>query len=160
MKNRWKIIFLVLVWCGFSNNFGLPNIVLGAVIAIICCLLFQPKQDFVFKIRLWALLWLLGFIMVELIKSSLLVAWEVVTPSQKSQPKIIDIDLACRNDVERTVLANLISLTPGTLSIDLNKDKTQLKVHFMFAGEQSEAIDFIKNSLEPKVMGVFKYEGA
>lgn len=160
MRNRWMILFLTLIWCGFSNNFGMANFLFGVFVAFLCCALFPKRQTKDYHIRLWPLICLLGLTILELIKSSLLVAWEVITPKHLSEPKILQIDLACRNDIERTFLANLISLTPGTLSIDLTENKTQLKIHVMFAAQPEKTVEFIKKNLEPKVMKVFKYANA
>lgn len=157
MKFFWMIVFLVLIWCGFSNDFGIANIVFGATIAAVCSWVLRSRQRDHYTVNIWPLLILLGFTAIELVKSSVLVAWEVLTPKLNSQPKIIDVPLSCRNDIECTWLANLISLTPGTLSIDLSDDKLLLKVHVMFAQDPDEAIDFIKKKLEPKVMRVFEY---
>lgn len=157
MKSIWMIIFLTLIWCGFSNNFELANIILGVCISMICCFLLPEKRDR-YHIRPWSLVSLLIFILVELIKSSALVAWDVITPKNLSEPKILDIDLTCKHDMEITLLSSLISLTPGTLTIDLSDDKKQLKIHAMFAANPVNTIDFIKNRLEPKVLKVFSYE--
>ncbi|MEM9242488.1 MAG: Na+/H+ antiporter subunit E [Pseudomonadota bacterium] len=158
MRLWWKLIFLVLIWCGFSNNFGLANIGLGVIVSLVCVSILPSKQhDRPYKFKLLPLISLLGIIAVELIESSLLVAWDVITPKHLSEPKFILIDLACRNDVERTLLANIVSLTPGTLSVDLTDDKSKLKVHVMFAQQQQTVIAFIKQKIEPRVMRIFNY---
>jgi multicomponent Na+:H+ antiporter subunit E len=159
MKHFWMLAFLVLIWCGFSNNFAFTNIVFGFLISAICTYLVGAKDNAPrHHIRIGAFLSLIGMIMVELVKSSLIVAWDVISLRSKSKPIIMHIDLACRNDVERTLVANLLSLTPGTLSIDLTPDKSQLIVHVMF-GQDSDAVKFfIQKKLEPKVIRVFRHD--
>lgn len=156
MKSLWKMIFLSLIWCGFSNNFGLLNIVLAFLLSLLCCFLLRGEKDSHGRLMIGPLFLLLGFILIELFKSSLAVAWEVITPKPRSTPKIIDVPLACRNDVECTLLANLTSLVPGTLSIDLSEDKTHLFIHVMFAKNPQKVICYIKEKLEPKILKVFK----
>jgi multicomponent Na+:H+ antiporter subunit E len=156
MSQIWMIGFLTLIWGGFSNDFTPANVLLGLLVAALCCRLL-PSQHKRYHIRPWALFSLLNFTALELIKSSLLVAWDVLTPQHLSSPKILDIPLICQHDAERTLLANLLSLTPGTLSIDLNPEKTHLKVHAMFADEPGKIIDFVSKQLEPRVLKVFKY---
>lgn len=158
MKLYWKLLFLVLIWCGFSYSFSFINILLGAIVSLICLYVFPQKQQRKpCQLKLLPFISLLGVIGVELVKSSLIVAWDIITPKHLSEPRFIFIDLDCRNDVERTFLANIISLTPGTLTIDLNEDKSKLKVHVMFSQDPQMVINFIKNKLEFKIMRVFKY---
>ncbi len=133
------------------------NILLGFVVALICHFVIPKHDDISYQIRLWALLLLLFFCIKELFKSSIIVAWDVITPKKYHTPIIIDIDLDCQLDIEVTLLANLISLTPGTLSIDITKNKHQLKLHVMFGQQPEEVRKFIKQQLEPKVMKVFRY---
>lgn len=157
MKNSWMIGFLTIIWCGFSNNFYIPNIILGITISSCCCYLLQSKNTKKFNINIFQLISLLGTVFIELIKSSFIIAWDILTPTSLNDPKIISIDLTCDNDTEKTLLATLISLTPGTLSIDLSEDKSKLKIHVMFANNPAETINFIKLKLEPKVMKVFNH---
>jgi len=161
LNNNWMIAILVIIWCGFSNNFTVVNIIFGIVVAITCVLLVSPKntirKNSDYAIRFWPLMNLVGFTMVELVRSSLLVAWDVITPKLFSQPKMLEIDLSCEYDVERTLLANIISLTPGSLCIDLCNHQSTIKVHVMFAHDPQATIDYIKHRLEPKILKVFHH---
>ena len=129
MNKFWMVVFLTLIWCGFSGNFGWLNILLGALVASVCYWVIPTDHYAPYTIRVLPLLRLLLTVLIELIKSSLIVAWEVITPGDRAQPSIIEVPLSCEHEIERTVLANLISLTPGTLSIDLSPDKSLLTVH-------------------------------
>ena len=157
MNKFWMVIFLTLIWCGFSGNFGWLNIVFGAVIASACYWIIPAGQYAPYTIRVLPLLRLLLTVLFELVKSSLIVAWEVLTPRDRAQPKIIDVPLSCTHEIERTVLANLISLTPGTLSVDFNEKDNTLLVHVMFAQDPLPTLNFIHDHLEPQVKRVFRY---
>lgn len=157
-SNRWMIGFLLLIWCGFTNNFSLMNIAFGLIVSIFSHYLLAPKHRLTYRIRFFPLFSLLFITSYELIKSSIIVAWEVMTPKSTCQPEVIIIDLACQTDIERTLLANIVSLTPGTLTIDLCNNKKQLCLHVMFADEKRRPIGFIKNHLEPLVMKVFGHD--
>jgi multicomponent Na+:H+ antiporter subunit E len=67
--------------------------------------------------------------MWELLVANAMVAWEVVTPTHYMRPAIIRCPLRCDNDTEVTLLANLISLTPGTLTIEIAEDRSAIYVH-------------------------------
>ena len=156
MNKFWMVVFLALIWCGFSGNFGWLNIVLGAVIASVCYWIIPAGQYAPYTIRVLPLLRLLLTVLFELVKSSLIVAWEVLTPHDRAQPNIIDVPLSCTHEIERTVLANLISLTPGTLSVDFNEKDNTLLVHVMFAQDPTPTLNFIHDHLEPQVIKVFR----
>ena len=91
---------------------------------------------------------LLIYFHYELMISVFRVAWEVLTPKQRSNPDIVYVPLDAKTDIEITLLANMVSLTPGTLSLDLNPEKTHLIVHAMFARDHNAVISAIKNGLE------------
>lgn len=75
---------------------------------------------------LWFPLWFLG----ELMLANAVVAWDVVTPRHRMRPGVIRTPVRSRTDFEVTLLANLISLTPGTLTLETGDGV--LYVHAMF----------------------------
>ncbi len=93
-----------------------------------------------------------GFFLVELVVSSLRVGWDVIRPRSRARPGIIAVPLDARSDAQITVLANLISLTPGSLSLDVSPDRRTLYVHLMFVGSVQAERDAIKGDFERRVM--------
>jgi multicomponent Na+:H+ antiporter subunit E len=83
--------------------------------------------------RLARLIWFGGYFGYSLIAASLEVAWDVLTPRSRLQPGIVALPMASRTPAEMTLMANLVSLTPGTLSVTVNKDPAVLYVHGMYA---------------------------
>jgi multicomponent Na+:H+ antiporter subunit E len=73
----------------------------------------------------WFVLWYLW----ELVKANAYVAWEVITPGTSIRPGIIACPIRARSELEITLLANLITMTPGTLTLDLSPDEHVLYVH-------------------------------
>jgi multicomponent Na+:H+ antiporter subunit E len=92
----------------------------------------------------------------ELVISSFRVTWDVITPSHISRPGIIGVPLSAGTDLEIFLVANLLSLTPGTLSVDLSEDKTTLFVHVMFLEDADNTRKKIKNELERRVLEVMR----
>jgi multicomponent Na+:H+ antiporter subunit E len=72
----------------------------------------------------------------------------VITPGHQSRPGIIAVPLDIEEPVQITVLANLISLTPGSLSLDVSPDGTTLYVHEMFLDDPDETRRRIKEGFE------------
>lgn len=104
-----------------------------------------------FFVRAARLVGLAGFFLYELVLSSVRVAWDVVTPRQRSSPGIIAVPLNARSAVEITTLANLISLTPGSLSLEVTDDR-RLYVHVMFIDDADAERRAVKEGFERRVM--------
>lgn len=102
-------------------------------------------------VRAWKLVALGVYFVVELVVSSLKVAWDVVTPRHRSRPGILAVPLDVRSDATITVLANLVTLTPGTLSLDVSADRRTLYVHAMFIDDVESARAEIKGNMERRV---------
>ena len=88
--------------------------------------------------------------------ANLRVAYEVLTPRYQMRAAIIAIPLDAESDLEITVLANLITLTPGTLSLDVSPDRKTLYIHAMHVRDVEKFRNDIKVRLERRVMEVFK----
>ncbi len=154
MSNLLLNFVLALIWTLVTGAFTLGNFVAGFVIGYAVLRLAEPLiGPAAYDNRLWHQVTLLGFFMWELFISSVRVAWEVLTPGFAMKAGVIAIPLDVKTDLEITLLANLISLTPGTLSIDVSKDRTKLFVHNMYLGENvEESILEIKEELEKRIM--------
>ncbi len=92
----------------------------------------------------------------ELVISSFRVTWDVITPSHISRPGIIGVPLSARTDLEIFLVSSLLSLTPGTLSVDLSEDRHTLFVHVMFLEDGDKTRHDIKNGLEKRVLEVMR----
>ena len=106
--------------------------------------------------RVFRIVRLVLFFLYELVVSSLRVAWDVITPSHKSRPAIIEMPLDVKSDIEILLVTNLISLTPGTLSLDVSPDRSTLIVHAMFADDPEALIRELKDGMERKVKECFE----
>lgn len=73
-----------------------------------------------------------------LIESNVIVGWDIVTPGTKMDAGIMRLPLRCSTDLEITLFANLISLTPGTLTLSVQNDPPVLYVHGMYAPDRDE----------------------
>jgi len=93
----------------------------------------------------------------ELVLSSLRVAVDVCRPRLDVCPGVVGIPLRATTDAEITVLANLISLTPGTLSLDVSPDRRTLYVHAMDLDGGPDALrKDIGTTLEARVLALLR----
>jgi multicomponent Na+:H+ antiporter subunit E len=103
--------------------------------------------------RPFHILWLFLMFLWDLLLSSLLVAKAVLTPGDATQPRLLTIPLRVQSDLQITLVANFITLTPGTLTVDVSPDRKRLLVHDLFAGDSSEATRLaVRDGLETRVL--------
>ena len=103
-------------------------------------------------VRLWRLVGLASYFLYELVLSSLRVAWDVVTPQHTSRPGILAVPLDARSPLAITTFAQLTSLTPGSLSLEVTDDQEVLYVHVMFIDDADAERRAIKEGFERRVM--------
>lgn len=152
----WNIL-LALAWASLTGSFTLLNLGAGFALSYIILLFAQHavgSSAYFVKVRLGVsfVLFLLG----ELVVSNLRVAYEVITPGHSMQPGVIAVPLDATTDAEITLLANLITLTPGTLSLDVSDDRKVLYVHAMYAGDPEALRREIKDGFERRVLEMLR----
>jgi multicomponent Na+:H+ antiporter subunit E len=86
-------------------------------------------------LRMAHLLAFAGHYLWLLLRASLAVAWEIITPRSRLAPAIIEFRLRARTPTEVSVIAHLINLTPGTLVLEVRHQPLALFVHGMFAAD-------------------------
>ncbi len=93
------------------------------------------------------------FFLMELFVSSVRVAAAVLFPTRPVRPTFLLMPLDATSDVEIMLTANLISLTPGTLTVDVEAGRGRLLIHSMFGADDPQAeIDSMKQGLERRVL--------
>ena len=99
---------------------------------------------------------LIIFYLKELLLASVKVAYDVITPKDHMEPAIIAVPLEVNTDLEITLLANFITLTPGTLSIDISEDRKTLYIHEVYVkGKDKERVRrLIKEGFEKKILNI------
>lgn len=150
-------IILAVVWALITGEFTLVNILIGFGLGYIVILIASPAiDDSNYAKRFWLAIGLILFFLKELFVSSIRVAIDVMKPSFKMQSGIVRIPFDVKTDLEKTLLANMISLTPGTLSIDTSKDEKVLYIHAMYIdnGDVEAVRKEIKGGMEAKIMKV------
>lgn len=90
----------------------------GPIVAVLSALARAPR-----------LLRFAAFALREVVLANLRVARIVLTPRPRLRPGIVAVPLEPATDAQITVLANLITLTPGTLSVEVSEDRRTLFVH-------------------------------
>ena len=158
MNLALMIVGLALVWAAITGNFTALNLLLGAGIGALTALLLRnwfASPQLLRRIRRINSLFLL--FMWELMVSAVRVAIIVITPNIRAalRPGIIAFPLTVKSDFEITLLANMITLTPGTLSVDVAEDRSVLYVHALQLDDREALIAEIAGGFERKIQEAF-----
>jgi multicomponent Na+:H+ antiporter subunit E len=127
-------ILSLLVWLGLTRGGGAPEIWVGLAAAVIVAgvaggfLAGFPRGRGIARRVLFAVRYLARFLW-EMIKANLHVAAIVLSPRRPIRPGIVKIRTDLTRDTALTVLANSITLTPGTFTIDIQPDRRELYIH-------------------------------
>ncbi len=119
------VIWLTLVWTLLWGDLGLASILSGLGVAVFVVVVARPTGVHGIQLTSFhpasALVFLVYFV-IQLVKSNLQVAWEVITPWSKVNRAIIAVPLHVSTDGLVTLVGNAITLTPGTLTVDVRSD--------------------------------------
>lgn len=103
-------------------------------------------------VRCWKAVAFALFLLQDLVLSTVRVAWEVMTPAKTRRQGIIGVPLDAKTDLEIALLANLITFTPGTMSVDVSSDRSVLYIHAMFVDDPDAFRHAIKDGYERRVL--------
>lgn len=156
MKKRFLMnILLTLIWVALTGAFTFVNFLFGFVLGfLVMWLISLQGNDRKYFLIVPKTIGFVLFFLFELVKANIQVAYDVVTPKFFMTPGIVKVPLTAKSDMEITLLANLISLTPGTLSLDVSDDKKVLYVHSMYIKDKDQFIKSIKNGFEKRLLEI------
>ena len=150
-------LILALAWAALFGEFSTIDLVAGFMLGYIALWMFQDvlgTSKYFGKAHRMVRLAVVFF--WALIVANVRVAYSVLAPQSKMRPGIVAIPLDIERDIEITLLANMITLTPGTLSIDVSNDKRILYVHGMHVQDLEEFKREIKDGFEKLVQEAFE----
>ena len=142
---RYLALFLLtfVFWLLLTFDLSVPNLIAGGAAALVTSLLFtkyffHKVVKFVQPVRYF---WLLVYLVIftwECIKANFDVAYRVLHPAMPIKPGIVKVHLDLKSDFARTMLANSITMTPGTISVDIIGDV--LFVHWIYVRSEDPEV--------------------
>lgn len=126
-------IFYFLVWVIFNGQLTTEIVIFGLAVAAVvyafsCRFLnWSPTKDFCLLKRSILLLRYVGLLILEVIKANMAMIRMTVAPNLEPDPVIVKIHTKLQSRTARVILANSITLTPGTITVSLEND--ELIVH-------------------------------
>jgi len=152
-------VTLAILWLLLVNQLSAGHVVLGALLGWLIPFTtssFWPEQ---IRIRHpLTLLRFLGVFVIDIVRGSFLVAYLILRGPARLRPVFVAVPLALRTDLAISLLANTISLTPGTVSAKLSADKRTLIVHTIDTGDAAALVAEIKQRYETPLKKIFEQE--
>ncbi|MEM7622255.1 MAG: Na+/H+ antiporter subunit E [Planctomycetota bacterium] len=150
-------ILCALIWAFVLGPFTPGNLVVGFVLGFVLIWVAGGERarasGYVRRTR--ATVELAAYTLKELAVANVRVAYCTLAPLSRLRPAVLAIPLEPdATDAEITLLSCLITLTPGTLTLDVADDRSEIYVHFMYAGEPRVEISTIKEGFEAKIREV------
>lgn len=161
-------LLLALTWLLLTGQFTPGNFVFGFAIGYLLLWLFQyaiggnseGRTGLLYFRKVRQIVTFTLFFVKELILANLQVATDVLRRRPRMEPAVVRVPLPECSDGEVTMLANFITLTPGTLSLDVVEERNpagrtksrELHVHAMYAGQTEAAIARFREQLEQRYM--------
>ncbi len=150
-------ILLAFAWMLLTGESSSSGFISGMVVGYL--ILWMSRSAFgkdVYFSKIPRLIGFLLYFLKELILANLRVAFDILTPKNYLNPGIVEVPLDVESDLEITLFANLVTLTPGTLSLDVSDDRKTLFVHVMYLQDEEHFMRELKDGLEKRLIEVMR----
>lgn len=149
-------LMLTFVWVALTGHLNYSNFLFGYAIGFFVLWLIERRKNTNYFYRVPKILGFILYFFYEMIKSNWAVARDVLTPKYKATPGIVKFPMKAKSDFEITMLSNLLSLTPGTLIMDVSDDKTVMYIHVMYLNDKQQFITDLRDGLERRLLEILR----
>jgi multicomponent Na+:H+ antiporter subunit E len=145
-------VFLAVLWMLINQSATIPSFAVGFGVGYVALTIAEPG----YGRRIFRALFFAFYVVYQIIKSTLIVVLAVLQPHNRVKPGIVAIPLDATGNVEIMLLATVITLTPGTISVETGRradGKQVLFVHCLQLDDPSAMADGIKHDFERRIIG-------
>jgi multicomponent Na+:H+ antiporter subunit E len=130
------IIWLTVVWVALWGDVSFANVVSGAALGVGVCLVFPlPPLRMHLRVRPLRLAWLVVRFLGDVVAASAEVAWKTLQLHRQPRNAVIEVDLKTHSDFVLTVVAEMVSLVPGSLVVEARRSTHTLFLHVLDVGD-------------------------
>jgi len=150
-------ILLAIAWAALTGSFQpvdlLFGFVLGYLVLWITTRMGKPSQYFR---RIPLVLGLLGHFLLDLLRANIRMAGIILSPKMKLRPAVIAVPLILKSEPAIILLANLMTLTPGTLTLDISNDRRMLYIHTVYLDDPEAFKQQLLDGYEKRLKELFE----
>ncbi|WP_458526716.1 Na+/H+ antiporter subunit E [Onishia taeanensis] len=150
-------LLLLVVWLLLVTSVSFGHVLLGSVLAIVIPLVNRRFWDVQPNVKKPGLLLRYALrVLGDIIRANLEVSWLILNPRRRMRPTFIEYPLMLEERFTITLLANTITLTPGTVSANLRMDGRTLLIHALDVADEQALIDEIRERYEQPLKEIYE----
>lgn len=158
LQNFLLNILLTFVWVALTGQLDYTNFLFGYTLGFFILWMVnravRRNSEYFYRVpKIFAFIFLFFY---DLLKANFEVMKDVVTPNYNMKPGIVKYEMDAKTDFEITMLANMIALTPGTVVIDLSRNKKYMYIHVMYLTDIDAFKNKLHNRIEKKLLEILR----
>mgnify|MGYP003497713678 FL=1 len=158
LQNFLLNILLTLVWVALTGELNYTNFGFGFTVGFLLLWFLNRRRtsnhDYFLRVpKIFAFMF--NFL-YDMIRANIEVTIDVIAPNYNMKPGIVKYEMDAKSDFEITMLANMIALTPGTVVIDISKDKRYMFIHAMYLKDIEGFKRNLKDRTEKKLLEIIR----
>lgn len=148
-------VLVAVSWIMLAHSIAIGSLVMALILAIVIPRLIRPFVERTPDIQWLPSIKLFLVVVWDIVISNLRVAKLVLGPTDRLQPKWFRVPLETQHEQVNTLLAMIITTTPGTVTAGIDQDRGDILVHALSTDDIEEEIKTIKARYERPLMQIF-----
>lgn len=150
-------LLLSFIWVALTGSMYYTNFVFGFLLGFFVLWIMNRNDiDQRYFYRVPKILSFVVYFLYQMIKANLQVAYDVMTPKYFMKPGVVRYPLNATTEFEINLLSTMISLTPGTLILDISEDKKTMYIHVMYLENPETFVRETKTGLERRLLEILR----
>lgn len=146
-------VLLIVVWLMLTMKWTLPNLILGVMMSLIAIAVTRPTNV---ALRAYRLFVLSSYFVWEVLAANARICFAILRPRLNLQPAIVAVPVEELTHQELMALATFVTLTPGTLSVDVSPDQSTLYIHTYHLEDADQFRYDVKLKIQRRIQEVFR----
>ncbi|MCC2600091.1 Na+/H+ antiporter subunit E [Sphingobacterium sp. FBM7-1] len=157
IKNFLMNLLLSAIWVALTGSLYYTNFLFGFLLGFfILWIMNRTEADQRYFYRVPKIIGFAFYFLYEIVKANIQVAFDVITPKYFFKPGIVKYPMRARTDFEINLLSTMISLTPGTLIVDISDDKKTIYIHVMYLTDPETFVRQTQTGLERRLLAILR----
>lgn len=146
-------LLLSFIWVALTGSMYYTNFVFGFMLGfLILWIMNRNESDRGYFNKVPRIISFIFYFVYEMIKANIQVAYDVMTPKYFMRPGVVRYPMDAETEMEINILSMMISLTPGTLILDISEDKKTIYIHVMYLQDPEKFVKDTKEGLEHRLL--------
>lgn len=150
-------LLLSFIWVALTGSMYYTNFMFGFMLGFfVLWIMNRNETDQRYFFRVPKTIGFIAYFIYEMVKANVQVAYDVITPRYFFKPGVVRYPMDAQTEFEINLLSTCISLTPGTLILDISEDKKILYIHVMYLSDPETFVHLVKTGLERRLLEILR----